>query len=75
MLFRSTVFTEVLKELLRERIMAIYRRNRQLRQLEEHERLELLQAYNAYKSIKGNSYIDGYYKMMKEWEVVPDEHQ
>lgn len=72
---QMTVFTEVLKELLRERIMAIYRRNRQLRQLEEHERLELLQAYNAYKSIKGNSYIDGYYKMMKEWEIVPDEHQ
>jgi hypothetical protein len=35
------VFTEVLKELLRERIMEIYRRNKTKRQLEDHERYEL----------------------------------
>jgi hypothetical protein len=38
---QMNVFTEVLKELLRERIMEIYRRNKSLRQLEEHERFEL----------------------------------
>jgi hypothetical protein len=70
---QMVVFTEVLKELLRERIMEIYRRNKHLRQLEEHERFELKQAYASYKSIKGNSYIDGYYATMKEWETVPDE--
>jgi hypothetical protein len=69
-----TVFTEVLKELLRERIMEIYRRNKHLRQLEEHERFELKQAYASYKSINGNSYIDGYYHTMEEWETLPDEH-
>ena len=68
------VFTEVLKELLRERIMEIYRRNKTKRQLEDHERYELKQAYASYKSIKGNSYIDGYYETMEGWDTVPDEH-
>ena len=67
------VFSEVLKELLRERIMEIYRRNRHLRKLEDHERFELRKAYEAYKSIGGNSYIDEYYAAMEQWETVPDE--
>lgn len=70
---QMNVFTQVLKELLRERIMEIYRRNKHLRQLEEHERFELRQAYASYKSINGNSYIDGYYETMEQWETVPDE--
>lgn len=68
------VFSEVMKELLRERIMEIYRRNRTERQLEDHERYELRQAYASYKSIGGNSYIDGYYETMDGWATVPDEH-
>jgi hypothetical protein len=68
------VFSEVMKELLRERIMEIYRRNRTERQLEDHERYELRQAYASYKSIGGNSYIDGYYETMDGWITVPDEH-
>ena len=71
---QMVVFTEVLKELLRERIMEIYRRNRMERQLEDHERYELKQAYTSYKSIKGNSYIDGYYQTMEGWDTVPDEY-
>ena len=67
-------FSEVLKELLRERIMAIYRRNKKVRQLEEHEKIELDRSYAAYKSINGNSYIDDYYTRMKTWEVVPDDY-
>ena len=67
------VFSEVLKELLRERIMEIYRRNRHLRKLEDHERFELRKAYEAYKSIGGNSYIDEYYASMEQWDTVPDE--
>lgn len=70
---QMNVFTQVLKELLRERIMEIYRRNKHLRQLEEHERFELRQAYASYKSINGNSYIDGYYETMEQWDTVPDE--
>lgn len=71
---QMVVFTEVMKELLRERIMEIYRRNKSLRQLEDHERYELRQAYASYKSIKGNSYIDGYYQTMETWATIPDEH-
>lgn len=71
---QMVVFTEVLKELLRERIMEIYRRNKTKRQLEDHERYELKQAYTSYKSIKGNSYIDGYYQTMEGWGTVPDEY-
>ena len=67
------VFSEVLKELLRERIMEIYRRNRHERKLEDHERFELRKAYESYKSIGGNSYIDEYYATMDNWETVPDE--
>ena len=71
---RMMVFTEVLKELLRERIMAIYSRNRQKRELEEHEKVELERSYASYKSIKGNSYIDDYYKRMQTWKVIPDNY-
>jgi hypothetical protein len=63
----------VLKELLRERIMLIYGRNKSRRQLEEHEKIELDRAYKQYKSILGNSYIDDYYARMKTWEVIPDD--
>ena len=70
---QMTVFTEVLKELLRERIMEIYRRNKHFRQLEDHEKFELRQAYASYKSINGNSYIDEYYAIMSQWEIIPDE--
>jgi hypothetical protein len=71
---RMMVFTEVLKELLRERIMAIYSRNRHKRELEEHEKVELERSYASYKSIKGNSYIDDYYKRMQTWKVIPDNY-
>ena len=68
------IFSEVLKELLRERIMTIYSRNRGRRELEEHEKIELERSYSAYKSINGNSYIDGYYERMKAWKVIPDDY-
>lgn len=72
---QMNVFTEVLKELLRERIMEIYRRNKKDQMLDAHERHELKQAYRSYKSINGNSYIDDYYAIMEEWETVPDNRQ
>ena len=66
-------FNEVLKELLRERIMVIFGRNRVRRQLEEHEKVELTRAYTLYKAIGGNSYIDDYYARMQTWEIIPDD--
>lgn len=72
---RMQLFSEALKELLRERIMLIYGRNRMRRRLEEHEKIELEHCYVTYKALGGNSYIDGYYERMLLWEVVPDEEQ
>lgn len=62
------------KDVLREKIMAVYHRNKQRRQLEESEKEALDQYYIDYKAIKGNSYIDKYYNRMKAWEVVPDDY-
>lgn len=70
---QMSTFNEVLKELLRERIMVIYGRNKARRQLEEHEKVELDRAYALYKTIGGNSYIDDYYKRMGTWEVIQDD--
>jgi sugar-specific transcriptional regulator TrmB len=70
---RMVMFSEVLQELLRERIMAIYGRNRVRRQLEEHEKIELDRAYGSYKAMGGNSYIDDYYSRMGTWRVIPDD--
>ena len=71
---RMVIFTEVLKELLRERIMAIYDRNRTRRQLEEHEKIQLDRSYEQYKTIKGNSYIDESYQRMLTWKVIADDY-
>lgn len=71
---RMIIFTEVLKELLRERIMAIYDRNRTRRQLEEHEKIQLDRSYEQYKTMKGNSYIDEYYQRMLTWKVIADDY-
>lgn len=65
---------ESAKDVLREKIMAIYHRNKKTRQLEEHEKEALDQYYKDYKAIKGNSYIDKYYGRMKSWEIIPDDY-
>ena len=72
---RMEIFTQVLKELLRERIMVIYGRNKARRELEEHEKVELDRAYPLYKSLNGNSYIDDYYARMQTWKIIPDDKQ
>ena len=72
---RMDIFSEILKELLRERIMLIYGRNRTRRELEEHEKIELERAYPLYKSLNGNSYIDDYFARMNTWKVIPDDNR
>lgn len=66
---------ESAKDVLREKIMAIYHKNKRVRRLEEHEKEALTQYYKDYKAIKGNSYIDKYYGRMKNWEVIPDDYE
>ena len=62
------------KDVLREKIMAIYHKNKQVRKLEEHESEALRQYYKDYKAIKGNGHIDKYYERMQRWEVIPDDY-
>lgn len=62
------------KDVLREKIMQIYFKNRRDRTLTYHEREALDQYYIDYKAIKGNSYIDKYYNRMKLWQIVEDDY-
>jgi hypothetical protein len=65
---------ESAKDVLREKIMAIYHKNKRTRQMEEHEKEALTQYYKDYKAIGGNSYIDKYWTRMKTWDVIPDDY-
>lgn len=65
---------ESAKDVLREKIMALYHKNKRARALEEHEKEALTQYYKDYKAIGGNSYIDKYYGRMQTWEVIPDDY-
>ena len=60
-------------DVLREKIMAIYHKNKQTRELSEYEREALVQYYKDYKALNGNSYIDKRYERMKRWTIVYDE--
>ena len=62
------------KDVLREKIMQIYFKNRRDRTLTYHEREALDLYYIDYKAIKGNSYIDKYYNRMKLWQIVEDDY-
>ena len=61
------------KDVLREKIMAIYHKNKYNRTLTEYEREALNQYYIDYKALKGNSYIDKRYKRMDKWKVIYDD--
>ena len=62
------------KDVLREKIMAIYHKNKRDRTITYNEKEALDQYYIDYKAIKGNSYIDKYYSRMKRWEVIDDDY-
>lgn len=67
-----SILTKSSKDVLREKIMAIYHKNKAERTLTYHEK-EALEQYNKdYKEMKGNSYIDKYYGRMKKWAVLSD---
>lgn len=61
------------KDVLREKIMAIYHKNKHTRTLSEYEKEALDQYYKDYKALNGNSYIDKRHNRMKNWTVVYDE--
>lgn len=61
------------RDVLREKIMAIYHKNKHNRAMSEYEREALIQYYKDYKALNGNSYIDKRYERMKHWTIVYDE--
>lgn len=61
------------KDVLREKIMAIYHKNKYNRTVTEYEREALNQYYIDYKALGGNSYIDKRYKRMDKWKVIYDD--
>ena len=61
------------KDVLREKIMAIYHKNKHNRTMTEYEREALNQYYIDYKALKGNSYIDKRYNRMDKWQVIYDD--
>lgn len=61
------------KDVLREKIMAIYHKNKYNRTLTEYEREALNQYYVDYKALHGNSYIDKRYNRMNKWKVIYDD--
>ena len=65
---------ESAKDVLREKIMALYHKNKRSRTFEEHEKEALTQYYKDYKAIGGNSYIDKYWVRMETWSVIPDDY-
>lgn len=62
------------KDVLREKIMTIYHKNKRDRTLTEHEKEALDQYYIDYKAMKGNSYIDKYYNRMKKWGIIIEDY-
>ena len=61
------------RDVLREKIMQIYRPNKRNRSMTEDEHDALIQYYKDYKALKGNSYIDDRYERMKKWTIIYDE--
>ena len=61
------------KDVLREKIMAIYHKNKYNRTMTEYEREALNQYYIDYKALNGNSYIDKRYNRMNKWKVIYDD--
>ena len=61
------------RDVLREKIMAIYHKNKYNRSMTEYEREALNQYYVDYKALNGNSYIDKRYNRMDKWKVIYDD--
>lgn len=61
------------RDVLREKIMSIYHKNKQNRSMSEYEREALDQYYKDYHALRGNSYIDKRYNRMAKWQVIYDE--
>lgn len=62
------------KDVLREKIMAIYHEYKIERAFPTYKKEALEQYYKDYKKLNGNSYIDKYYARMKCWKEIYDDY-
>lgn len=62
------------RDVLRQKIMTIYRDNRKNKTLTIYAWESLQELYKDYKAQNGNSYIDKYYNRMKNWEVIEEQY-
>lgn len=60
------------KDVLRQKIMAIYHANKKSRTLTIYDKEALTELYKDYKAQLGNSYIDKYYNRMITWKVIDE---
>lgn len=63
------------KDVLRQKIMAIYHEYKHERKFPLHAKEALDELYKDYKKEGGNSYIDKYYNRTKAWEVDYSEEE
>jgi hypothetical protein len=63
------------KDVLREKIVAMYENNKDRRKLKFFEKEALTQYYKDYKKMGGNSYIDRIYGRMVTWPVEDDDYE
>ena len=67
---RIEILFDSSKDVLREKIMGIYHKNKANKSLKIYEKEALDQYYKDYKKEDGNSYIDRYYNRMCTWEII-----
>lgn len=60
------------KDIMRQKIMAIYHANKKTKTLTIYDKESLDELYKDYKAQNGNSYIEKYYARMKKWKVIDE---
>ena len=60
------------KDIMRQKIMAIYHANKKTKTLTIYDKETLDELYKDYKAQNGNSYIEKYYARMKKWKVIDE---
>ena len=63
------------KDVLREKIMAIYHEYKSERAFPTYKKEALEQYYKDYKKLNGNSYIDKYYARMCKWQEIYEDYE
>lgn len=67
------ILNEGSKDILRQKIMSIYHKNKDNMEISFYDKEVLDELYKDYKAQGGNSYIDKYYNRMSRWKVLNEE--